>query len=357
MADVPTEISGLKLWLDADDAATITDTAGAVSQWDDKSGLNNHATQSTEASKPTTGSRTVNGLNVIDFDGVDDWLGLTVQPITGTEARTVIIMMLADNAASNNYGVSLSDTGGSGGTYNVTPEIALRINNANRIFGTSAIEDGVTPGIILFTNHANSTLELNANNFQPYKNGALLSGGSSVSPETLVNTDSGSPAIGAQFGGSNRLNGIIGEIIIYDKVLSAVERSEIDHYLGEKWNISVAGFITSPPGRIGVDPSGAGSEIVYVPTAGDLLTSGQTVIGVTDTSVVRTITISTADITNVDRIGVPITINDESGGAATNNIIIDTEGAETIDGVASVSITADYGDITLYSDGTNLFTV
>lgn len=95
----------------------------------------------------------------------------------------------------------------------------------------------------------------------------------------------------------------------------------------------------------------------YISTAVDLLTAGQSVIGVSDTSIVRTITISTADITNIVRVGERITIKDESGGAGTNNILIDSEGSETIDGDPSVSIIVDYGTVSLYSDGTNLFVV
>ena len=38
--------SDLLLWLDADDNTTITHSSNAVSQWNDKSGNGNHATQS-----------------------------------------------------------------------------------------------------------------------------------------------------------------------------------------------------------------------------------------------------------------------------------------------------------------------
>ena len=77
----------------------------------------------------------------------------------------------------------------------------------------------------------------------------------------------------------------------------------------------------------------------------------------TDTSAPRTLTISSADIA----MGLPTVpwlfdVKDEGGSAGTNKITIDTEGTELIDGVSSVEITADYGAIRLYSNGTNLFT-
>ena len=75
---LPTNLTNLALWLDASDTASITHVAGAVSQWNDKSGNNNHALQSSAAAKPTTGTRTQNGLNVIDFDGSGDFIDLYV---------------------------------------------------------------------------------------------------------------------------------------------------------------------------------------------------------------------------------------------------------------------------------------
>ncbi len=52
-----------------------------------------------------------------------------------------------------------------------------------------------------------------------------------------------------------------------------------------------------------------------------------------------------------------ISSNRNQRGATTNNITIDTEGSETIDGASSVSITTNYGSVTLASNGTNLFTI
>lgn len=66
----PSEISTVAWW-DASDASTIQHTSNAVSQWNDKSGNNNHAIQSTSANKPTVTS------SGIQFDGSNDGFNLT----------------------------------------------------------------------------------------------------------------------------------------------------------------------------------------------------------------------------------------------------------------------------------------
>jgi hypothetical protein len=53
--------------------------------------------------------------------------------------------------------------------------------------------------------------------------------------------------------------------------------------------------------------------------------------------------------------GREITIKDASLNAGTYNITVTTEGAETIDGAASLTINGDGDSYTLYCDGTNWF--
>lgn len=66
-----------------------------------------------------------------------------------------------------------------------------------------------------------------------------------------------------------------------------------------------------------------------------------------------TVTLGTATVAE----GQVVIIKDVDGNAATNNITVDTEGSETIDGAASASITADSGALRLVSDGTDWFTI
>ncbi len=78
--------------------------------------------------------------------------------------------------------------------------------------------------------------------------------------------------------------------------------------------------------------------------------AGDRVVGVNRAGSV-TITLPTAEL----RPGRIYTVKDESGAAATNNITVATEGAETIDGSATDVIDVNYESKSYYSDGTDWF--
>lgn len=77
------------------------------------------------------------------------------------------------------------------------------------------------------------------------------------------------------------------------------------------------------------------------------------IIAVTDNTSARTITLAAASALKAGQI---LIIKDEAGTAASaNNITIARAGSDTIDGATSVSITADYGVIRLYSNGSDKY--
>jgi hypothetical protein len=68
----------------------------------------------------------------------------------------------------------------------------------------------------------------------------------------------------------------------------------------------------------------------------------------------RNYQISSEDIAVAGRVFI---IKDESGSAGSYAITVSTEGSETIDGADTISINSNYGSVTLYSNGSNLFIV
>lgn len=76
-------------------------------------------------------------------------------------------------------------------------------------------------------------------------------------------------------------------------------------------------------------------------------------IGVTNTAAPRTITLpALASLPE----WIQLVVKDESGGAAANNITIDANGAETIDGALTRVINTNYGVVRLLRSGSAWFT-
>ena len=63
----PADITTLA-WYDASDTDTITESLGAVSQWDDKSGNLRHLLQGTGSAQPSF------SVDTITFDGASDYI-------------------------------------------------------------------------------------------------------------------------------------------------------------------------------------------------------------------------------------------------------------------------------------------
>jgi len=86
----------------------------------------------------------------------------------------------------------------------------------------------------------------------------------------------------------------------------------------------------------------------------DLLATDDIVhVTYTSTGAVTSLTLPTAQTVE----GRVIVIKDAGGNAGTNNITVDTEAAQTIDGSATAVTTGDYDSITLYCDGSNWFII
>lgn len=75
---LPPVTDGLITALDGTD---VTTNGSLVTSWNDQSGHNNHATQSTADSQPMlVTAATVNGTNALSFDGLDDFLDIMPNP-------------------------------------------------------------------------------------------------------------------------------------------------------------------------------------------------------------------------------------------------------------------------------------
>ncbi len=92
-------LSGLQLWLKADDGVTLN--GSTVSQWIDQSGNGNDATQSNTDRQPMFVDNGLNNKPVLHFDGVNDRLGLTGSS-TMSQISLFIVFKIDSGLSGNN---------------------------------------------------------------------------------------------------------------------------------------------------------------------------------------------------------------------------------------------------------------
>ncbi|MFY7936630.1 MAG: hypothetical protein ACOVOQ_04585 [Flavobacterium sp.] len=227
-AFVPTDISGIQAWFDASDAATITQAAGLVSQWNDKSGNLYHATQGVALNQPLTGARTINGRNVIKFDGVASTMGVNSGLYGISNGNNTLFVVFAKDSAVD--ALARPFTG----------------NNATFRYGVYA--DTALSGIG-FINCVNSsqptdpwTSDTNPLCFAGTRSGTSLSayvgGGTPTTNANGTSTSVTALNIGGGVAGFAFLNGVVAEIIAYNSALSSTDMNRVGNYLAAKWGIT-----------------------------------------------------------------------------------------------------------------------
>ena len=116
-------------WYDAADDSSIALNGSDVSQWNDKSGNGRHVVQGVSAAQPAY-TDTVNGKNVITFDGVTEYLEGAITAYTGT-TMTTYLMCKKIGAGTTSSVLALRDSAETdvadtvGQSYNVYEQVAL----------------------------------------------------------------------------------------------------------------------------------------------------------------------------------------------------------------------------------------
>ena len=247
---IPSPVAGYKAWYDASDTATITVSGSNVTQWNDKSANALHLVQATSTKQPLSGTRTQNGLNMIDFDGNDDVLvssasAATWKFLTDATGSSFFIVMFCDTSSAGWYLTSVS-----GSSVANTPSYTWYKNGDDTGYfgkgtdnpsgynwftsGTSiSFSDNTAQQWALISNPTAAT----ASRMLIYKNGVAntnLNGQTAVSstnnPSTPLN-------LGGYSSGAESLNGTICEVIIYDSVLNSTDREANEDYLAAKWGL------------------------------------------------------------------------------------------------------------------------
>jgi hypothetical protein len=229
-----------KAWYDADDASTITESSGLVSQWDDKSGSGLHIIQNTGSEKPTTGTRTINGKNVIDYDGTTDIIfeanndmfrnvgsGMIIGVVktddgTGVEVVAKVLTPSFPNARAE-MRFDTSKFSGAGrrldGDTTVELDAAATFDTNEHVFG------------ILF-DWANAEMNFSID-------GTLETAQAFQTAGNTSDTDSLQLNIGDS-GSGEHFDGVIAELIFVEDDLSLANRQKLEGYLAWKWGLEAS---------------------------------------------------------------------------------------------------------------------
>jgi hypothetical protein len=222
----PRSIAGIEAWWDFSDLSTLTIDTG-ISAVADKSGNGYNATQSTGGNQPLSSGNQRNGRAVADFDGNGDRLQTAnisadlpaFSSFVALSVRTLgqfsfgRIWTRNDNQRAKLVSSSSQFSLGQGGAVVQATTTGIVLNDWFYITGTSTGGNSGTYG---------------------YRVNGLTQSLSSTSASTS-SVASNPYVIGNRTDGGRTFDGRIGEILIYNRVLSAAEIAKVETYLAKKW--------------------------------------------------------------------------------------------------------------------------
>jgi hypothetical protein len=212
---LPTQISGLQFWYDANDQTTMTFSGSTVTQWRDKSGNSRNLNQNTGATFAT---------NSLVFTGGQSYNAANSANLLRNTFFSIFVVERV-----NTGGFLFGDTvaGRTGGSLHVGYR---SLTNATFAFWSSDLElttisgSGVTRlWSFILPGSGNRFVNLNGSQLGIFGNNVQL-----TSFDTLQ--------VGAVFAGS-LYNGSIFEIVGYTGSLTTLQNQQVEGYLAWKWGL------------------------------------------------------------------------------------------------------------------------
>lgn len=226
---LPTGIPGLQLWLDANDSNTLYDAVvngslvpsnSGIFRWENKATNSNHATQLTSSYCPIRKTSIKNNKDAILFDGSNDYMNISSLPVD--QRITAMIVWQPNNHSGYAYDTTYSSN-------DIDNRVALYNNSGLVSFAGSAITDTIYPLSGLWNL---STSVYDKTSSKLYINGILVSSGD------IGTNNMDSLRIGTKNSLINYLNGYIGELLVYNYVMTETDRIMVEGQLKSKWGLS-----------------------------------------------------------------------------------------------------------------------
>ncbi len=226
--------SGLKVWLKGDAGTSTTVDGQFLNYWNDQSGNTNNATQATGAAQPKYIKRALNGNPGMEGNGGTRYLNFNLNSIDN-HAFTVISVVKRASPAANQYFIGIQKAAPSPGFHMgfVNNNTLRYANYGNTLNQTVATYTASTEGPRIVIGECNTSF----NKSLTEVNNSVST--SSSNTNILHYTQNGMGNVGRGFGTSG-FRGYICEVIVYDRVLTALEKRQIQTYLSIKYGLSIA---------------------------------------------------------------------------------------------------------------------
>ena len=238
---IPTQVSGLVLWLDASDPTTITQSGGTITQWIDKS---TSALTATAVSNPTLVANVQNGFPGISFDGSTQYFNLGNNLNMGTN-QIYIFVVSKFNSTADGAIIGKSLYGSAGARYSLLRNgamIPLIEATGGAVNNNGLNPDTSTSSRLLNMVWDRSTINLYQNGTSVFSVGlsdtSNLTTGNSLLIGAYQNGSGGTPPVAGFY-----MNGYIHEILMYftstGSPLGNTARQQIESYLAQKWGLTL----------------------------------------------------------------------------------------------------------------------
>jgi hypothetical protein len=240
----PASIGSLYLWLDGADTSSQTVISNGISEWRDKSGGDRHVTQATAGNRPTQSF--LNGLPAVRFTSASSQtLSRAGSFLDGNPAfTTFVVFQKLSSLNVTPFGWGSQNTGG------------LFLLFPSQVGGSASSYSfgGATTYPFVLNNGDPDTFHpLNRTWFDcfvkpagPVTNASAFRSGQffpSAGASTATPNISGPLVIGQTPGVAAQVfDGLIGEILVYNKALTPDERQQVEQYISKKWQITLANY-------------------------------------------------------------------------------------------------------------------
>lgn len=217
---------GLVHWLKPGVSSANIDSSNRVSQISDLGSASAHLGQATLGSQPLIEASGPQGQSMLVFDGVDDYL----ESSQGLVARTVIAVFRV-----NSTGQDSQDLGQIWGHYSDGAHVACENRSSQPYLGFSFDGSSSTKARYQLQNDTSFTNFFENGNSSPWAYDTLelviaeFDAGKTISGITMGHLGSGFAV------GSHHFAGAIGEVLVYDRVLTESELQSLRDYLTENW--------------------------------------------------------------------------------------------------------------------------